>query len=53
MTWKKNWTEFHVKKKNKSYNYLAITNKKLDKDTFIDVKKRDLHKIIDEFKVGR
>ena len=47
MTWKKNWTEFHIKKQNQLYNYLAKTNKKLDKDTFIDVKKRDLHKIIE------
>ena len=36
-----------MRKQTQLYNYLAKTNKKLDKDIFIDVKKRDLHKIIE------
>lgn len=47
MTFKKVWTEFHKKKQTQLYNYLIKTNKNLDMDTFIDVKKRDLHKIIE------
>jgi hypothetical protein len=47
MTWKKNWTDFHIRKQTQLYNYLAKTDKKLNLDTFIDVKKRDLHKIIE------
>ena len=48
MTWKKNQTEFHIKKQTQLYNYLIKTYKNIDIDTFIEVKKKDLVKIIEK-----
>ena len=48
MTWKKTWTDFHIRKQTQLYNYLIKTYKNLDLDTFIDLKKKDLAKIIEK-----
>ena len=47
MVYKKTWSDFHIKKQTQLFNYLIKTFKNLDIDTFIDVKKKDLLKIIE------
>ena len=37
MTWKKIWSEFHIRKQTQLFNYLVKTYKNLNVDTFIDV----------------
>jgi len=46
MVYKKVWSDFHIKKQTQLFNYLVKTYKNLDIDTFINVKKKDLAKII-------
>ena len=38
MTFKKVWSDFHIRKQTQLYNYLIKTYKNLDIDTFINVK---------------
>ena len=47
MVWKKTWSDFHIRKQTQLFNYLVKTYKNLDIDTFINVKKKDLAKIIE------
>ena len=48
MVYKKTWSDFHIRKQTQLFNYLVKTFKNLDIDTFINVKKKDLAKIIEK-----
>ena len=48
MVYKKTWSDFHIRKQTQLFNYLVKTYKNLDIDTFINVKKKDLAKIIEK-----